>query len=92
MVVSDTTKENSGATNNTGIFKSTDNPVYVSAFVNNVVFYITREGKVVKEQVNTTEYELKIALKKKKINEVIKILKRGQLSGNAIIQYLKEEN
>lgn len=75
-----------------GIFKSIDNPVYVSGFAHNTVFYITREGKVVQEKVNTAEYELKVALKRKKINDVIKILKKGQLSGNSVIQYLKEEN
>ena len=78
--------------NNSGIFKSTDNPVYICGFVNNSVFYINREGKVVREEVNTAEYELKVALKRRKIKEVIKILNKGQLSGNAVIQYLKEEN
>ena len=56
------------------------------------MFYINRESKVIRQDVNTAEYELKIALKNKKINDVIKILKRGQLSGNAIINYLREEN
>jgi coatomer protein complex subunit alpha (xenin) len=81
----------SEGTNNSGIFKALDNPVYVCGFVNNAILSINREGKVLREEVNTAEYELKVALKGKKINEVIKILKKGQLSGNAVIQYLKEE-
>jgi coatomer subunit alpha len=81
---------NEGA-NNSGIFKALDNPVYVCGFINNSIYSINREGKVLREEVNTAEYELKVALKSKKINEVIRILKKGQLSGNAVIQYLKEE-
>ena len=77
--------------NVSGIFKATKDPVYVSGYVNRNVFFIDRKGKVCREQVNTAEYELKVALNRKKINEVIKILKRGQLSGNSVIQYLKEE-
>ena len=77
---------------NHGIFKSLENPVYVCGFVGTSIFYINREGKVVRQDVNTSEYELKISLKNKKIDDVIKILKRGQLSGNAVINYLKYEN
>jgi coatomer protein complex subunit alpha (xenin) len=90
LLVSERAGSETGASQN-GIFCATDNPVYVTGFAGNVVFYINREGKVQKKEVNTAEYELKVALKKKRINEVIKILKRGQLSGNSVIQYLKEE-
>ena len=80
------------SSNNSGIFKALENPVYVWGFVGSFVFYINRESKVIRQDVNTAEYELKIALKSKKINDVIKILKRGQLSGNAVINYLRQEN
>lgn len=60
--------------------------------MNKHLFFISREGKVVREELNTSEYDLKVALKRKRINEVIRILKKGQLSGNAIIHYLKQEN
>jgi coatomer protein complex subunit alpha (xenin) len=92
LLVSDTISEGSKSSNISGIFKTIQDPVYLTGYVNGNIFYINREGKVCRDTVNTTEYELKVALNKKKINQVINILKRGQLSGNAIIQYLKEEN
>lgn len=92
LIVSDRMSEGSKTSNISGIFKAIQNPVYITGYVNGNIFFINREGKVCREAVNTTEYELKVALNKKKINEVIKILKRGQLSGNAVIQYLKEED
>ena len=93
LLVHESMKNNSAESkNNSGIFKALENPVYAWGFVGSSVFYINRESKVIRQDVNTAEYELKIALKNKKINDVIKILKRGQLSGNAIINYLREEN
>lgn len=75
-----------------GIFKSTDNPVYICGYVNKNCFYINRDGKVTREEVNSAEYDLKVALKNKRNSEIISILKKGQLSGNSIIHYLKQEN
>ena len=75
-----------------GIFKSTDNPVYICGYVNKNCFYINRDGKVIREDVNSAEYDLKVALKNKRNSEIISILKKGQLSGNSIIHYLKQEN
>lgn len=80
------------SSNTHGILCSIDNPVYLAYFKNRHVFYITRDGKVEMQRVNTAEYEFKIALKQRKINDVIKILKSGQLVGTSIVEYLKEEN
>jgi len=75
LLISNKEGDSNTISHNNGIFKATQNPVYVTGFVNNNVFYINREGKVCREEVNTADYELKVALNKKKINEVIKILK-----------------
>ena len=75
-----------------GIFKAIDNPVYIWGYVNKNCFYINRDGKVIREEVNSAEYDLKVALKNKRNSELISILKKGQLSGNSIIHYLKQEN
>lgn len=93
LLVHESMKNNlAESSNNCGIFKALENPVYVCGFVGSKIFYINRDSKVIRQDVNTAEYELKIALKNKKINDVIKILKKGQLCGNAVINYLKQEN
>ena len=45
------------------IFKSTDNPVYIFGYVNKNCYYINRDEKVVWEEVNSVEYDLKVVPK-----------------------------
>lgn len=77
--------------NTRGILKSLENPVYVVYFARGVVYYINREGKFEKEDINSSEYDFKIALQKKEMSKVISILKQGNLCGRSIVEFLKQE-
>ena len=74
----------------TGTFKSTYEPQYVSFFMNNTIFALTRQGEMDISTVDNTDYLFKIALKNRNLAEVKEILSRGQLCGRSIICYLKE--
>jgi len=75
----------------TGTFKSTYEPQYVSFFMNNTIFALTRTGEMDISTVDNTDYLFKIALKNRNLAEVKEILSRGQLCGRSIICYLKEQ-
>lgn len=80
------------SSNTNGVFMSIDDPMYLSYYKNAKVYMITREGDMVVKSVNSAEYDFKIALKNRKINDVIRILKSNTLCGDQIVEYLKEEN
>ncbi len=45
-----------------GTFKSIDEPVYVSFFMKNQVFSFNRQGELLQQEVNNTDYLFKLAL------------------------------
>lgn len=73
-----------------GTFRSIEEPVYISFFVRNQIYAITREGEVSLFPVDNTDYLFKIALQNKNLQEVKDILSKGQLCGRSIVYYLKE--
>ena len=44
-----------------GIFKSTDSPIYICRYVNKNCIYINRDAEFIREEVNSSEYNLKVA-------------------------------
>jgi len=46
----------------TGTFKSIEHPVYVSFFMKNQVYAITRQGEMEIMEVDNTDYQFKMAL------------------------------
>jgi len=75
----------------TGTFKSIEHPMYVSFFMKNQVYALTRQGEMDAVTVNNTDYLFKIALQKKNLMEVKEILGQGTLCGHTIVSYLKEQ-
>ena len=75
----------------TGTFRSIDEPVYVSFFMRNQIFALTRQGEMEVFPVDNTDYLFKIALQNNKLHEVKEILQRGTLCGRSIVCYLKEQ-
>jgi len=63
------------SSNTNGVLLSLDDPVYMAYFKNSHLFWINREGEVETKPVNAIEYDFKIALKNRKLNDVIRILK-----------------
>ncbi|KAH7297052.1 hypothetical protein KP509_26G051100 [Ceratopteris richardii] len=74
-----------------GIIKTLDVPVYLVKVSGNTLYCLDRDGKICTLQINSTEYMFKLALIKKKFDEVIRMIKSSQLCGQAIIAYLQEK-
>lgn len=74
-----------------GTFRSVEEPVYISFFLRNQVFALTREGNCEIFPVDNTDYLFKIALHNKNLQEVKDILSKGSLCGRSIVYYLKEQ-
>jgi coatomer protein complex subunit alpha (xenin) len=74
-----------------GTFKSLEEPQYVAFFMKNQVYAFNRQGELVQQEVNNTDYMFKLALQQKKMEEVKEILGAGNLCGHSIVGYLKEQ-
>mmetsp|Transcript_33362 Transcript_33362/g.51158 ORF Transcript_33362/g.51158 Transcript_33362/m.51158 type:complete len:185 (-) Transcript_33362:1738-2292(-) len=74
-----------------GTFVSTEEPVYVSFFMKNQIFALSKEGEMKIIEVDSTDYNFKMALQQKNLVEVKEILQKGNLCGNSIISYLKDQ-
>jgi len=74
-----------------GTFKSLDEPQYVAFFMKNLVFAFNRQGDLIQQEVNNTDYMFKLALQQKNLAEVKDILQAGNLCGHSIVGYLKEQ-
>ncbi len=74
-----------------GTFKSLDEPLYVAFFMKNQVFSFNRQGELLQQEVNNTDYLFKMALQQKNLAEVKEILSTGNLCGHSIVGYLKEQ-
>ena len=61
----------------TGTFKSIEEPVYVSFFMKNTFFALTRQGEMEIYNVDNTDYLFKIALQEKNLVKVKEILSKG---------------
>jgi coatomer subunit alpha len=75
----------------TGTFRSIDQPVYLTFFLRNQIYALTRQGEVEVFPVDNTDYLFKIALHNRNLQEVKDILYKGQLCGRSIVYYLKEQ-
>lgn len=74
-----------------GTFKSIEEPVYISFFLRNQIFALTRQGEAEIFPVDNTDYLFKLALHNKNLQEVKEILSKGSLCGRSIVYYLKEQ-
>ena len=63
-----------GSKTTSGTFKSIDEPVYVSFFMKNQVFAFNRQGELIQQEVNNTDYLFKLAIQQKNLAEVKEIL------------------
>lgn len=75
----------------TGIIRTLENPIYVTAVNSQFVSYLDRENKCGKLAIDATEYLFKVALMKRKYKDVLKIMKSKKLVGQSIIAYLQKK-
>ena len=75
----------------TGIIRTLDVPLYLTAASNGNLHCLDREGKVRKLVIDPTECQFKLCLHKKEFDRVVRIIKQSKLSGHAIIAYLQKK-
>jgi len=74
-----------------GILRTLDEPIYLTAVDGKTLWYLDREGQCLSMPVDATEYQFKVALLKRKHKEVLRIMKSGKLVGKSIISYLRNK-
>ncbi|KAH7294458.1 hypothetical protein KP509_27G001800 [Ceratopteris richardii] len=74
-----------------GIIKTLDVPIYIIKVLGGVLYCLDRDGKIRTLQIDSSEYVFKLALIRRKFDEVIQMIKSSQLCGQAIIAYLQQK-
>lgn len=74
-----------------GIVRTLDAPVYLCKVLGNKLFCLDREANTLALSVDKTEFLFKTALLDRSYDEVLKIIKRSKLCGQAIIGYLQKK-
>eukprot|EP01119_Soliformovum_irregulare_P024827 TRINITY_DN8_c0_g4_i1.p1 TRINITY_DN8_c0_g4~~TRINITY_DN8_c0_g4_i1.p1 ORF type:complete len:1245 (-),score=439.76 TRINITY_DN8_c0_g4_i1:63-3797(-) len=74
-----------------GIVRTLDTPLYITAVKGNKVYCLDREGKVRVISIDTTEYMFKHALVQRKYTVVLKMVREYNLIGQSIIAYLQRK-
>ena len=74
-----------------GIIQSVDEALYLSKLKESDIWFIDREGKHQSMKLKTGEFRLKLALHCNRFREVESILKSGEITGQALLQYLESK-
>ena len=74
----------------TGTIKTLDAPVYLVRAVDDELSFINREGFFGSMKVDLTECRFKLALLNERWNEVLSIVKTGEIHGQALVCYLQQ--
>ncbi|XP_050443859.1 coatomer subunit alpha-like [Adelges cooleyi] len=74
-----------------GIIRTLDLPIYITKVSGNEVFCLDRECRPRVLNIDTTEYKFKLALIKRKYEEVLHIVRNDRLIGQSIIAYLQQK-
>ncbi len=75
----------------TGVIRTVDVPIYLTRVLGNRVFCLDRENKSRVIQIDDTEFKFKLALHDRNYNEVVNIIKKSKLCGQAVIAYLQKK-
>ena len=75
-----------------GTMHTVENPLYLVRARGDVLWYITREGKVVRQQVENLELNFKLALQQERFRDVLKIIQTKRIQGQALVGYLHKHN
>eukprot|EP01062_Namystynia_karyoxenos_P031470 TRINITY_DN23359_c0_g1_i1.p2 TRINITY_DN23359_c0_g1~~TRINITY_DN23359_c0_g1_i1.p2 ORF type:complete len:1255 (+),score=571.61 TRINITY_DN23359_c0_g1_i1:138-3902(+) len=80
----------------TGTIKTLDSPIYLVRFDlskdgrGDEVSFLTREGKVQRAAIDTTELRFKMALLGERWGDVLRIVKQHKIHGQALVSYLQQ--
>ena len=73
------------------LVRTLDAPVYLCKVMGNKLFCLDREANTLTLSVDKTEFLFKTALLDRSYDEVLRIIKRSKLCGQAIIGYLQKK-
>lgn len=74
-----------------GIIRTLDVPVYITKVSGGNVYCLDRDGKIRVVQIDTMEYQFKLALIQRKYDQVLAMIRGFQLCGQSIIAYLQQK-
>ncbi|CAN4093930.1 unnamed protein product [Withania somnifera] len=74
-----------------GIIKTLEVPVYISKIYGNTIFCLDRDGKNRPIIIDSTEYIFKLALLRKRYDQVMSMIRNSELCGQAMIAYLQQK-
>lgn len=75
----------------TGIIRTLDLPVYITAARQSKIVCIDRDAKIRVIAVDATEYLFKLALVRRRYDEVLRMVKGSVLLGSSIVTYLQKK-
>ncbi|XP_021862452.1 coatomer subunit alpha-2-like [Spinacia oleracea] len=74
-----------------GIIRTLDVPLYITKVSGNTIFCLDRDGKNRVISIDATEYYFKLSLLRKRFDQVMGMIKRSELCGQAMIAYLQQK-
>ncbi|XP_021759871.1 coatomer subunit alpha-2-like [Chenopodium quinoa] len=74
-----------------GIIRTLDVPLYITRVSGNTIFCLDRDGKNRVISIDATEYYFKLSLLRKRFDQVMGMIKRSELCGQAMIAYLQQK-
>ena len=74
-----------------GIIRTLDLPVYLTRVKGQTIYCLDRDARPRMFTVDPTEYCFKLALVNRNYDEVLRIVRNGNLSGQSIIAYLQQK-
>ncbi|WOG91978.1 hypothetical protein DCAR_0311234 [Daucus carota subsp. sativus] len=74
-----------------GIIKTLDVPVYITKIVGNTIFCLDRDGKNRPIIIDSTEYVFKLCLMRERLEQVMTMIRKSDLCGQAMIAYLQQK-
>ncbi|RAL47359.1 hypothetical protein DM860_013324 [Cuscuta australis] len=74
-----------------GIIKTLNVPFYVTKIYGNTIFCLDRDGKNRPILIDSTEYIFKLSLLRKRYDQVMSMIRKSELCGQAMIAYLQQK-
>ncbi|KAL2892798.1 Coatomer subunit alpha-2 [Bienertia sinuspersici] len=74
-----------------GIIRTLDVPLYITRVSGSTIFCLDRDGKNRVISIDATEYFFKLSLLRKRFDQVMGMIKRSELCGQAMIAYLQQK-
>jgi len=75
-------------TGETGTLRTLESCIYLVRVSEDVLWYVDRNGQVVRQQFDNTELNFKLALQQERYRDVLKLIQSQKVHGQALVAYL----